>query len=61
MQYDENGRLEAIVRMNSVDVIGCTEEIEGDANGDCKINFLDLAVMAEHWLECNLEYQEACW
>ncbi|MFH1614708.1 MAG: hypothetical protein ABIG61_06465 [Planctomycetota bacterium] len=39
----------------------CTGEIPGDANGDCKIDFEDFAIMAEHWLECNLDPLEACW
>jgi len=39
----------------------CTEEIPGDANNDCKIDFVDFAIMALHWLECNLDAQEACW
>ena len=39
----------------------CLKEIPGDANNDCKIDFLDFAIMALHWLECNLDAQEACW
>jgi hypothetical protein len=27
--------------------------IPGDLNGDCRVNYLDLAILAEHWLECN--------
>jgi len=39
----------------------CTENIEGDVNHDCKIDFTDLAIMSNHWLDCNLEPPSACW
>jgi hypothetical protein len=59
-QYSPEGELEAIVRMNSIDAIDCTEEIPGDLDNNCKINFKDFRIMAQHWLDCTLEYQEAC-
>lgn len=31
----------------------CKKNIPGDINGDCKINFIDFAFMAAHWLEDN--------
>ncbi len=27
--------------------------IVGDLNGDCWVNDLDMAILQEHWLECN--------
>ncbi len=39
----------------------CTELISGDVNNDCRIDFIDFAIMASNWLECNLEPQSACW
>lgn len=55
----------------------CLGPIEGDFNGDCKVDFLDfsilaeawlvssysvdLAILAEDWLECNFALQEDCW
>lgn len=39
----------------------CSIIIEGDTNNDCKVDFVDLAEIASHWLECNLNPQEACW
>jgi uncharacterized delta-60 repeat protein len=39
----------------------CTTIITGDFNNDCKVDFADFATMSLHWLECNLEPQEACW
>ena len=33
----------------------CPYEISGDNNGDCKVDFKDLAIMASHWLESSLE------
>jgi predicted outer membrane repeat protein len=29
----------------------CETIVAGDINGDCKVNFFDLALMADHWLE----------
>jgi hypothetical protein len=31
----------------------CVENIAGDINGDCVINFIDLAFLANHWLVDN--------
>ncbi|MCP4711984.1 MAG: RHS repeat protein [Planctomycetes bacterium] len=30
---------------------GCTEILKGDCNGDCKVNLLDLACLAQYWLQ----------
>lgn len=38
----------------------CPTAIPGDANSDCRIDFIDLAIIASHWLECNLDQQDAC-
>ena len=38
----------------------CTEPIPGDANSDCRIDLMDLAIMASNWLTCNLEPHSAC-
>jgi hypothetical protein len=39
----------------------CSEEIPGDTNNDCKVDFADFAAFAGSWLECNLDPREACW
>jgi hypothetical protein len=31
----------------------CANPIDGDINGDCKVDFKDFAIMASHWLEDN--------
>lgn len=31
----------------------CDKPIAGDVNGDCKVDFIDFAIMAYHWLEDN--------
>jgi predicted outer membrane repeat protein len=33
----------------------CETIVAGDINGDCRVNFLDFALMAFHWLEDNRE------
>ncbi len=42
--YGGNGVILKIVDL-------CTERIPGDINGDCKVDGLDLAILAAHWLE----------
>jgi hypothetical protein len=39
----------------------CIEDVPGDANNDCKVDFADFAIMAAYWLQCNLEPASACW
>ena len=39
----------------------CTEPLIGDLTGDCRIDFTDLAELAGHWLDCNLEPVSSCW
>ncbi|MFA5291594.1 MAG: hypothetical protein WC496_01020 [Phycisphaerae bacterium] len=41
--------------------INCSEPLVGDLDGDCRVNFIDFAMMAENWLKCNLVPQSACW
>ena len=31
----------------------CPVKLPGDANGDCYVNLLDVAVLAANWLDCN--------
>lgn len=49
------------VVLDGPEVAQCQSELAGDVNGDCKIDFTDLAITASHWLECDLEPEEACW
>lgn len=39
----------------------CIEYPEMDFNKDCKVDFADLALFIEHWMECKLDPQDACW
>jgi len=38
----------------------CTRRPVMDFNDDCKVDFKDLAIFMESWLECNLNPPEAC-
>lgn len=38
----------------------CEEQLDGDVNKDCYVNFTDLALMANKWLECNNAMDPAC-
>ena len=49
------------VVLDGPEVAKCASKMSGDVNGDCKIDFTDLAITASHWLECDLEPKEACW
>jgi peptidyl-prolyl cis-trans isomerase A (cyclophilin A) len=31
----------------------CADKLAGDANGDCRVDLADLALMAQNWMECN--------
>jgi len=61
-QYSSSGEydIEAMIRMNSVDAVTCTDDIPGDLNGDCTLDLRDFGLMAQRWLECNLEYEDLC-
>jgi hypothetical protein len=39
----------------------CTEWLEMDFNGDCRVDFQDYTLFAESWLDCNLDPPETCW
>jgi hypothetical protein len=47
-------------KSNGIEPI-CTEYPEMDFNKDCKVDQTDLELFMEHWLECNLDPQDACW
>lgn len=39
----------------------CTHYPTMDYNKDCKVDFKDFAMLAQTWLDCNLDPPEACW
>jgi len=39
----------------------CQERPAMDFDKDCKVDFTDLAIFCEGWLECNIEPRDACW
>ncbi|MHC4283687.1 MAG: hypothetical protein ACYSWZ_12045, partial [Planctomycetota bacterium] len=39
----------------------CTNPIFHDFDGDCQVDFTDLAIFCSSWLQCNLDPPEACW
>jgi len=34
-------------------VAACLEKMDGDVDGDCDVDFVDFAMLAENWLKCN--------
>ncbi len=41
--------------------VSCTQYPEMDFNHDCKVDQADLDIFLQHWLECNLDPEDACW
>jgi hypothetical protein len=39
----------------------CTQRPAGDLNYDCKVDLADFAILANNWLECNLDPPSECW
>lgn len=39
----------------------CSEKIESDLDGNCKVDFRDFALFVSDWLTCNLPWNELCW
>lgn len=38
----------------------CSQEIPGDINGDCYVNFIDLAILASNWMACGNHFFAEC-
>jgi len=38
----------------------CPDKPLGDLNGDCRVDLLDLSLMAQNWLQCNLIPADLC-
>jgi beta propeller repeat protein len=49
------------VILSGPEIAQCTSDLQGDANGDCKVDLLDIAIISSNWLKCNLEPAEYCW
>ena len=41
-------------------IFQCSNPITGDLNDDCYVNFLDFAVIADHWLNCGNPFDPSC-
>ena len=41
-------------------IFQCTKQLRGDLNGDCYVNFLDIAILAGDWLECANPFDPSC-
>ncbi|MCE5340885.1 MAG: DNRLRE domain-containing protein [Planctomycetaceae bacterium] len=38
----------------------CTSVLNGDVSGDCKVNFVDVYLMAQDWLQCTWNVSTMC-
>jgi hypothetical protein len=41
-------------------IFQCQKQLKGDLNGDCYVNFLDIAILAGNWLECGNPFDASC-
>ncbi|UCG46276.1 MAG: hypothetical protein JSU94_12300 [Phycisphaerales bacterium] len=48
------------VVLDPTEVARCGSNLEGDADGNCRIDFADFAIMASQWLECRLKPADSC-
>ncbi|NIQ12614.1 MAG: hypothetical protein GWN67_04190 [Phycisphaerae bacterium] len=39
----------------------CDKPPIGDVNGDCRFDFVDLAILLSEWLDCGMMVPELCW
>ena len=49
------------VVLNGAAVEECSQAINGDVNGDCVVDYDDLKIICNNWLECTLLEQSECW
>jgi len=45
--------------LTAFDLSGC-DPIDGDLNGDCRVNIMDLAILSSNWLNCGLQPESRC-
>ena len=41
-------------------IFHCQRQLVGDLNGDCYVDFLDFAILAENWLKCGNPFDPSC-
>ena len=41
-------------------IFQCQKQLRGDLNGDCYVNFLDIAILMDDWLECGNQFDASC-
>ena len=49
-----------VMQQHDPDISICFEDVEFDLNGDCEISELDLLMIVDDWMCCNLYPAEAC-
>ncbi len=52
--------IDDIILSNSQNTV-CSDTIAGDVNEDCVVNFEDVWLFTQKWLECRLINQSQCW
>jgi len=49
------------IMLHSSEATECSSAIDGDITNDCVVDFDDIKVISENWLECTLVDQSQCW
>jgi hypothetical protein len=62
LQPAQSGTPQSWVEFDNVSVSGCQGAIAGDVDGDCNVDVMDLAQLANTWLICgNTSNNTLCW
>jgi hypothetical protein len=62
LQPAQSGTPQSWVEFDNVSVSGCQGAVTGDIDGDCNVDFNDLALMGVNWLVCgNTSNSALCW
>lgn len=48
------------VYLDPVDMADCPMPLEGDTDGNCRVDLVDFVQLAQNWLDCDLDPADAC-
>lgn len=49
------------ISVSNSEILACSQSIENDVNQDCVVDFEDIEVIGDNWLNCTLIEQSECW
>jgi hypothetical protein len=60
-QINASSNPEASILVTPAEEPICTTVLPEDLDGNCRIDLVDLAILADGWLVCNIDPSQACW